>query len=417
MKKIPFIIALTLTFVLEAAGCYFLFGKLEQKQQDPVAVNECLRSVAENFGEEEQYSDTLSYTILGENGEIIYTNKPGMSASINEAIRNQDLILDLVVEGDTIGNVIFDNEMSETFAMYRRDGLRILIISSGIQILILFLYYMYLKRTIVIPFKKLNAFAVRVANGNLDLPLMIDRKHIFGGFTEAFDLMRTELKKARIAEKKANDEKKEVIAKLSHDIKTPVASIKSTSEVGLCLAQEERVREKFALINRKSDQITGLVDNLFHASVEELTELSVNPGSHPSALVKELIRNSDYLERAEDFVVPDCRIYADRLRLQQAFDNVFMNSYKYAGTRIEVCAECQEEYLIVRIADSGPGVKPEELPVLKEKYKRGSNVSEQDGAGLGLYLTNLFVEKMGGKLALENGEPGFVVCLYIRLAG
>lgn len=417
MKKIPFIIALTLTFVLEVAGCYFLFGKLEQKQQDPVAVNECLRSVAENFGEEEQYSDTLSYTILGENGEIIYTNKPGMSASINEAIRNQDLILDLVVEGDTIGNVIFDNEMSETFAMYRRDGLRILIISSGIQILILFLYYMYLKRTIVIPFKKLNAFAVRVANGNLDLPLMIDRKHIFGGFTEAFDLMRTELKKARIAEKKANDEKKEVIAKLSHDIKTPVASIKSTSEVGLCLAQEERVREKFALINRKSDQITGLVDNLFHASVEELTELSVNPGSHPSALVKELIRNSDYLERAEDFVVPDCRIYVDRLRLQQAFDNVFMNSYKYAGTRIEVCVECQEEYLIVRIADSGPGVKPEELPVLKEKYKRGSNVSEQDGAGLGLYLTNLFVEKMGGKLALENGEPGFVVCLYIRLAG
>ena len=223
MKKIPFIIALTLTFVLEAAGCYFLFGKLEQKQQDPVAVNECLRSVAENFGEEEQYSDTLSYTILGENGEIIYTNKPGMSASINEAIRNQDLILDLVVEGDTIGNVIFDNEMSETFAMYRRDGLRILIISSGIQILILFLYYMYLKRTIVIPFKKLNAFAVRVANGNLDLPLMIDRKHIFGGFTEAFDLMRTELKKARIAEKKANDEKKEVIAKLSHDIKTPAS--------------------------------------------------------------------------------------------------------------------------------------------------------------------------------------------------
>ncbi len=417
MKKIPFIIALTLTFVLEAAGCYFLFGKLEQKKQDPVAVNECLRSVAENFGEEEQYSDTLSYTILGENGEIIYTNKPGMSASINEAIRNQDLILDLVVEGDTIGNVIFDNEMSETFAIYKRDGLRILIISSGIQILILFLYYMYLKRTIVIPFKKLNAFAVRVANGNLDLPLMIDRKHIFGGFTEAFDLMRTELKKARIAEKKANDEKKEVIAKLSHDIKTPVASIKSTSEVELCLAQEERVREKFALINRKSDQITGLVDNLFHASVEELTELSVNPGSHPSALIKELIRNSDYLERAEDFVVPDCRIYADRLRLQQAFDNVFMNSYKYAGTRIEVCAECQEEYLIVRIADSGPGVKPEELPVLKEKYKRGSNVSEQDGAGLGLYLTNLFIEKMGGKLALESGEPGFVVCLYIRLAG
>lgn len=94
-----------------------------------------------------------------------------------------------------------------------------------------------------------------------------------------------------------------------------------------------------------------------------------------------------------------------------------MNSYKYAGTRIEVSAECQKEYLIVRIADRGPGVKPEELPVLKEKYKRGSNVHEQDGAGLGLYLTNLFIEKMDGKLVLENGEPGFIVYVYIRLAG
>ena len=417
MKKTPFIIALVLTFVLEVIGCYYFIGRPGQVKQDPVAVNECLYSIEENFGTEEQYSTVLAYTILDNRGTVLYTNKKGMSSSLNEAIQNQDLIMDLVIQGETKGKVIFDNDMAEIYTRYRKYLFWFLIIALAVQLIVVGIYYIYLRRTIITPFQKLNEFAVRVADGNFDLPLLVDRKHIFGGFTEAFDLMRTELKKARIAEKKANDDKKEMIAKLSHDIKTPVASIKSTSEVGLCLTQEERVREKFELINRKTDQISGLVDNLFQASVEEITELSVNPGNHPSALVKELILNSDYLERTEDFAVPNCRIYVDRLRLQQAFDNVFMNSYKYAGTRIEVSAECQKEYLIVRIADRGPGVKPEELPVLKEKYKRGSNVHEQDGAGLGLYLTNLFIEKMDGKLVLENGEPGFIVYVYIRLAG
>ena len=69
---------------------------------------------------------------------------------------------------------------------------------------------------------------------------------------------------------------------------------------------------------------------------------------------------------------------------------------------------------MIRISDEGPGVKPEELPLLKEKYKRGSNAVSKEGAGLGLYLTNYFMEKMDGKLGLKNLDEGFEVSLYIR---
>ena len=58
--------------------------------------------------------------------------------------------------------------------------------------------------TIIKPFCKLKSFAQRVAGGNLDIPLAMDRQNLFGSFTESFDLMRTELKKARIAEAEAN---------------------------------------------------------------------------------------------------------------------------------------------------------------------------------------------------------------------
>ena len=142
--------------------------------------------------------------------------------------------------------------------------------------------FFYLKRTVTDPFRELNDFAVRVAGGNLDMPLKMDKAHVFGSFTEAFDMMRTELKKARRAEKEANDAKKEMVAKLSHDIKTPVASIKSSSEIGYEISKDEKTRHYFNLINEKSDQVTTLVANLFNSSVNDITEISVTPLEYSS---------------------------------------------------------------------------------------------------------------------------------------
>ena len=247
------------------------------------------------------------------------------------------------------------------------------------------------------------------------MPLMMDKEHVFGAFTESFDLMRSELKKARIAEKKASDDKKEMVAKLSHDIKTPVASIKSTSEIGMELTKEERTKEMFGVINDKTDQIKALVDNLFTSSVQDVNEIEVNPGAQPSEAISKLIKNSDYLNRASVFDIPECTVFYDKLRLQQVFDNIFMNSYKYADTSIKVNADLSDDYLVIRISDEGPGVKEEELPLIREKYRRGSNTSEKDGAGLGLYLADNFMEKMDGKLGLRNLEPGFEVAIYLRL--
>ena len=93
-----------------------------------------------------------------------------------------------------------------------------------------------------------------------------------------------------------------------------------------------------------------------------------------------------------------------------------MNSYKYADTEIEVETQITGDYLVIRFRDRGPGVPEEELPLLTEKYWRGSNASDRDGAGLGLYLTDYFLEKMDGQLGLKNADPGFEVSVYLRLS-
>ena len=415
MRKAPFILLLILTFTAEALACYSTVTKMQDVKTDPVKVNECIYSITENYGDTSKYNTQLDYVIIGNDGELIYKTKDGLSESVNKAIKTRGLILDLTVDGEQVGKVIFDYSMDEQLTDVKSKIVMLFAIIGMLQIVILVIWYIYIRKNIISPFKNLNSFAARVAEGNLDMPLEMDKGHVFGAFTESFDLMRSELKKARIAEKKASDDKKEMVAKLSHDIKTPVASIKSTSEIGMAITKEERTKEMFGVINSKTDQIKSLVDNLFTSSVQDITEIDVNPGMQPSDIISGLIKNSDYLKRAGVFSIPECNVFIDKLRLQQVFDNIFMNSYKYADTAISVNPELTGDYLVIRIADEGPGVKEEELPLLKEKFRRGSNASNKDGAGLGLYLTNYFMEKMDGQLGLKNLEPGFEVSVYIRV--
>ena len=415
MRKSPFILIFLLIFIAEALMCYFMVTRITDMKTDPVKVNECMYSISENYGDTSKYDTGLDYVIIDNDENLIYKTREGLAETINDAVKTRGLILDLTVDGRTEGKVIFDYSMGGQLDAVKRNIIIVFVAVGVLQIIIIAVWYFYIDSKVIKPFKKLNSFASRVAEGNLDMPLTMDKGHIFGEFTEAFDLMRSELKKARAAEKKASDDKKEMVAKLSHDIKTPVASIKSTSEIGFEIAKEERTKEMFNVINVKTDQIKSLVDNLFNSSVQDVTEIAVNPGSYGSDYIATLIRNSDYMNRAGAFDIPGCTVYMDKLRMQQVFDNLFMNSYKYADTAIKVSSELQDDYLVVRISDEGPGVKPEELPLLKEKYKRGSNISGKDGAGLGLYLANCFMEKMDGKIVLSNLEPGFEAAVYLRL--
>lgn len=229
--------------------------------------------------------------------------------------------------------------------------------------------------------------------------------------------MRAELKKARIAEAEANAGKKELVAKLSHDIKTPVASIRAAAEVGLALSETQKQSENYQGIIGKADQINALVTNLFTATLEELSQLSVTSADVDSRELKVMLQNADYLHRAGIPDFPGCLVYVDRLRLQQVFDNIFANSYKYADTEIKVSFQKDAHALYISVEDMGGGVREEELPLLKEKYKRGSNTENIEGAGLGLYISDFFLKEMQGELKVENGQQGLKVTISVPLSG
>ncbi|MCL2226094.1 MAG: HAMP domain-containing histidine kinase [Oscillospiraceae bacterium] len=276
---------------------------------------------------------------------------------------------------------------------------------------------LYFERTFFTPFRRLQKFAHRIAAGNLDIPLEMDTHNLFGAFTESFDLMRVELRTARENEYKANLSKKELVASLSHDIKTPIASIMSAMDIMLIKAKDDKEKKMVESVNAKLEQINSLVTNMFHATLEELQALKVKPREMQSTEVATLIKDSDYEDRVTPFVIPDCIVVADSLRLQQVFDNIISNSYKYAKTAVVINAYIDRNYLVVEVQDFGCGVSEEEIPLLRNKFYRGKNAEKSDGYGLGLYISHYFVNEMAGKLICKNRSNGFSVTIMLMLAG
>jgi len=270
------------------------------------------------------------------------------------------------------------------------------------------LLYLRVQRQILTPFNRLQDFARRVAEGHLDIPLKMDKNNSFGAFSESFDIMREELRKA-------NQSKKELVASLSHDIKTPIASIKAITELMLVKTTDEKEQARLNTITAKAEQINALITNMFNATLEELQVLQVNPTENSSTELKELIKNADYDNRVMPFEIPPCLVLADILRLQQVFDNIISNSYKYAGTDICVSSYYIDGFLAIELQDFGVGVPDEDIGQIFNKFHRGKNASGISGQGLGLHISKYFMTQMLGDISCRN-KNGFAVVIKIKLA-
>lgn len=419
MKKRTFLVCILVLLFVEITAISFYLLRTPDFSQNTVLVNEIVQSVKNDWKDIKKHipSVSMDYVILDNEGISLYQTKTGLSENINDAVAHRDTILDIEINNSVEGKILVWNDTMKNFADQKQRIFFIFIAAVFVQGILYAGYAFYLNQTILKPFQGLKRFAERVAGGNLDIPLEMDKQNLFGAFTESFDLMRLELKKARIAEAKANADKKELVAKLSHDIKTPIASIKAASELGCAIAENQKIREIYEKIIQKANQINTLITDLFVATLKELKHLAVMTEDIESGEIRKMLENSDYLHRAELPAFPECLLRADRVRLQQVFDNIFANSYKYANTKVKVWVKREGKSFCVCIEDYGNGVKETELPMLKEKYMRGSNTENIEGAGLGLYISNSFMKEMAGDIVLENGNSGLRVTVKIALSG
>ena len=298
------------------------------------------------------------------------------------------------------------------------------IVMCALTIFFMAMVFLYVYINILRPFDKMKDYASEIAKGNFDLPLNYERSNYFGAFTWAFDSMRKEITRSRMAEREAIENNKTVIATLSHDIKTPITSIRAYVE-GLeekLDTSEERRSRYLEVIMRKCDEVTALTNDLFLHSLSDLNMLRMQPEEFELVpFLKQSI--SEIAAEHEDvlFRKPDISpvINADKKRINQIVENLINNSRKYAKTNITVSLTQLDDTVSIHFRDKGSGIPDEDMPFITEKFYRGKNVGDENGSGLGLYIVKYIAEQSGGSLELINhtsGEEGFeaVVNLPIK---
>lgn len=281
--------------------------------------------------------------------------------------------------------------------------------------LIMGIFYVYYK--ILRPFSKLEKYAEQVAKGNLDFPLEYERENFFGAFTWAFDHMRKEIVRARKNEAQAISENKTIIATLSHDIKTPIASVRAYAEgLEANLNADYEQRERYLrVIMKKCDEVSALVNDLVLHSLSELERLEIKEQKvSMKKVLQETLQDLEYPCIVLDQPVPDVELIADEKRMSQALLNILENARKYApGTEICVWALHTEERYEIHIRDYGDGILPEDMPFVLQKFYRGKNVGDKPGSGLGLYIVSYIMERMGGGIELVNRKDGLEVVVWL----
>ena len=216
--------------------------------------------------------------------------------------------------------------------------------------------------------------------------------------------------------REAEELKSTFISVISHELKTPVALIKGY--VGTLRREDanwdrEIVKDSLAVIEEEADRLTGLIENLLDASRLQAGGLSISLSDVALNVVSDRIAKRFQTQSSTHKILVDFPenfpiVSADETRLEQVLSNLVSNAIKYSpqGGEIRISGQVRPSQVIVCVSDQGPGVAPEDIPHIFDRFYRSSNAKRTTkGAGLGLYLARAVIEAHGGRIWVDP-RPG-----------
>lgn len=224
----------------------------------------------------------------------------------------------------------------------------------------------------------------------------------------------------------ADELKSTFVSIISHELKTPVALIKGY--VGTLRRDDVKwddqiVQESLAVIEDETDRLSQLIENLLDASRLQSGALPIKRAevSLPDLARRMAERMQTQTTRHKiqtSFPENFPTVLGDEDRLEQVLTNLLSNAIKYSpGGEIWIRGEVRREYVIVCVSDQGPGIAPDDIPHVFDRFYRGPAIARRTkGAGLGLYLSRAIIEAHGGRMWLDSEQgKGARICFSIPI--
>ncbi len=322
------------------------------------------------------------------------------------------------------------------------EGNYIALIITTIMIVIGAVFAIVLVRNVVHHVDNLEKAVSKVADGDLDQKVSIQRGDEIGSLAQSFNRMTHQLKTALEDTKSRNRElekaykelktldkaKDDFLSLVSHEIRTPLSSILASSEMlmkGLIKSDETKADFHTTIVN-ECKRLTRLINDVLDLSKIEAGRMTFNQKAlNIRELIDEMQKNIDPILTAKGIrfeceqIPSNASLLGDKDKVLQVLENIISNAIKYTpqGSTISVSVTKSNGIGTIAIKDTGKGIPEEYIPRVFDRFTQLENVDHHsEGAGLGMAISKSIIEGLGGKIWIESElEVGTTVYFTLPL--
>ena len=338
----------------------------------------------------------------GKKGDILYLSAP-------------------LIENDMQTGMVLVFSNAKRYYRLKPDVVLFLRILFGVTLvlnILLVIIFFGFRKYIQVPLRTLHDEIDKLLSGDTDHPLVYDYDDEIGEICHDVELMRGELQFEKKQSMKMRENEKNLLACMSHDMKTPLFAISSHVEAnrdGIGSTEEEINQYIEVILNRVKIMDKLIEDILEHAEVE-MQELSINPKNYftteffPDIFEKIRQDFASHGNQVHLSEIPKYSLQIDPFRIQQVIFNIASNALKYSDNKTDLYITCNTlsldkgTYFVVTMRDEGRGISASDLPFVFERFYRGEKArsSKIPGSGLGLHISKYIIEKHGGWIECDS---------------
>ncbi|MBC1557350.1 sensor histidine kinase [Listeria booriae] len=334
----------------------------------------------------------------------------------------------LYSEGSHGSVMVLQPENSYTEIM-QKWGIPIVGVILLFGFLVIALLSYFVAKSVIQPILHLKEGAEKIEAGNLDFEMeKTTGKNEIATLISTFEKMRIRLKKSLEVQEQYENNRKELLSNISHDLKTPITSIVGYIEGiqdGVANTPEKQAKY-LEIAHTKAKDMNALIDELFLFSKLDLHKEPFYMRSVDlNALLAQIAEESEFSfpDAQISLTVPDEKLMtnADREKLKRVFENLIHNSMKYMDktqAKITIQLEKQQDMAIITFGDNGKGIPDANLNAIFDRFYREeqSRNSNTGGSGLGLSIAKQIVEEHQGRIwATSELGVGTAVCVALPL--
>jgi len=322
----------------------------------------------------------------------------------NPRFNNKTLIYAAKIDNET---VVFVNASLEpldnTIGILSKQ---LVMVSIGVIVLAFIIGYFISKR-ISKPIEDMNEKAKKLANGNYNFTFDNDSK-----IYELDELAQT-LNYAKSELEQTDELRKELLANVSHDLKTPLTMIKGYAEMVKDVSYKDNIKreEHLNTIIEETDRLNLLVEDILTLSkMQSNKDKVVKEEFDLCILIKNIIKRYEIYKELEGYTfelnIPESlKIVADKKKMEQVIYNLINNAINYTGKDNKIIINViNNESVKVEIIDTGKGIKKEDLPFIWDKYYHSKKKHKRNlvGTGIGLSIVKSILESHNFEYGVES---------------